>query len=212
MRTLAALGGLGVFATVAMAQLPAPTEFATGTAAPTVCPAPVVTVLPPPVLVSGHVSRICYTPEMLLKLPECELVNLYKCAAPATVPACYTPGLVIYKPGSICTVPVAKLMEKTAWQGKYFPDSCTMVNRQFCVPTIKAAIYAGESWLDGKPSLIFDYEDTSLVWTRYRDEVREVSPGVYLGIMHKRKKDGPKIATWFALDARGDGCCAPGGK
>jgi hypothetical protein len=84
-----------------------------------------------------------------------------------------------------------------------------MVNRQFGVPTISAAIQDGESYIDGRPTLVFDYEDTSLICTRYRDEVREVSPGVYLGVMHKRTKDGPKVATWFALDARGDSCCKP---
>ena len=41
----------------------------------------------------------------------------------------------------------------------------------------------------------------------YLGKVREVSPGVHLGIMHKRTKEGPKVATWFALDARGTGCC-----
>jgi hypothetical protein len=120
---------------------------------------------------------------------------------------------VIFKPGSCITVPVARVMECTAWQGKYFPCESTMVNRQFGVPTVKANIYAGESWLDGGPSTVFDYQDTSVICCRYRDEVREVSPGVCLGIMHRRGKDGPKIATWFALDARtGQGCCLPKGK
>jgi hypothetical protein len=207
MRTLAALGGLGLFASAGLAQQPAVTEFATGNYIPPVGPAVAVAVLPPPPVVPVHVSRICYTPKMLLKLPECELADLYKCSPPGAVPGCYTPGLVIFKPGSLITAPLACVLEKTAWQGKYFPDSGTMVNRQFFMPTIKAAIYPGESWLDGGPSLVFDYEDTSLICTRYRDEVREVSPGVYLGIMHKRAKDGPKVATWFALDARGKGCC-----
>ena len=208
MRTLAALGGLGLLAAAGLAQQPVATEFATGGSS-VACPQPIVSVLPAPPVLPTHVSRICYSPEMLLKLPECELIELYKCSPPGTVPACYTPGLVIYKPGCLITAPVARVLKCTAWQGKYFPDCDTMVNRQFGVPTIKAAIYPGDSWLDGRPSLVFDYEDTSLVCTRYRDEVREISPGVYLGIMHKRAKDGPKISTWFALDARGKGCCIP---
>jgi hypothetical protein len=212
MRTLAALGGLGFFAAIGLAQQPAATDFATDKAARVACESPVVTVLPPPVVVPRYVSRICYTPKMLLKLPECELVNIYKCGVPTPVPCGYTPGLVIFKPGSLITAPTAYGLKATAWQGKYIPGDGTMVNRQFGVPSIKAAIEDGESYIDGGPTLVFDYEDTSLICTRYRDEVRQVSPGVYLGVMHKRTKDGPKIATWFALDARGNGCCAPGGK
>jgi hypothetical protein len=209
MRTLAALGGIAVWAIPVWAQPSGPTDFATDGRAPAVA-AIGVTVLPPPPVLTPPASRVCYTPGILLKLPECELARIYKCAAPGPIPCGYTPGLVIMKPGSIITAPVGRVLERTAWQGKYFPDEGTMVNRMFGVPTIAAAIYPGESWLDGGPSLVFDYEDTSVVWTRYRDEVREVSPGVYLGIMHRRTKNGPKIATWFALDARGKGCCVPG--
>jgi hypothetical protein len=84
-----------------------------------------------------------------------------------------------------------------------------MVNRQFGVPAIKAAVLDGQSWIDGKPTLTFDYEGTSLICGSYRDEIREVSPGVFLGCMHKRQKDGcVKIATWFALDTNdGKRCC-----
>lgn len=211
MRILAALGGLGLLASVGLAQPPAVTEFAIASPAHCVVEPITVTVQPPPSVGVGITSRITYTPKILLKLPECELVKLYRCSPPGQVPGCYTPGLVIFKPGSFITAPLARVLEYSAWQGKYFPDPGTMVNRQFGVPTIPAAISAGESWLDGGPSLVFDYEETSVVCHRYRDEVREVSPGVYLGIMHRRTKDGPKIATWFALDARGEGCCVPAG-
>jgi hypothetical protein len=209
MRILAILGGLGLCTAVGWAQQPGPTDFATDGRLPAVETVGVTIFAPPPV-VSPPVSRVCYTPDILLKLPECELARIYKCASPGPIPCGYTPGLVIMKPGSMITAPVGRVLQRTAWQGKYFPDEATMVNRMFGVPTIAATIYPGESWLDGGPSLVFDYEDTSLVWMRYRDEVREVSPGVYLGIMHRRMKDGPKIATWFALDARGKGCCVPG--
>jgi hypothetical protein len=213
MRYLATLGVSGLIAAMTCAQSTIRTEFAIDrpgavveTTSVTVLPLPV----PPP---PGVLSRPAYDPEQLLRMSEPELIDLYKCSRPAPVPTTYTPGLVIFKPGSCITVPMARVLECTAWQGKYFPCEGTMVNRQFGLPTIKANIYAGESWLDGGPSTVFDYADTSLVCTRYRDEVREVCPGVYLGIMHRRCKSGPKVATWFALDARtGKGCCMPTGK
>jgi hypothetical protein len=207
MRTLAILGGVGLWTAAALAQQPHTTEFATNGRGE---PVPVVgvTVLPPPCVVAAPVSHVCYTPKMLSKLPECELIRIYKCGTPAPVPKCYTPGLVIFKPGSHITGLTSQVMKCGPWQGKYFPDCHIMVNKMFWVPTIKAEIMPGESWLDGGPTMVFDYAETSIVWQQYRDEVREVSPGVILGIMHRRTKHGPKIATWFALDARGNGCCA----
>jgi len=211
MRFLASLGGIGLFAVTVSAQHTIQTDFATERSSPAVIQPVSVTVLGAPTPDVGTPGPSpAYTPEQLLRMCESDLMSLYKCSGPAPVPKTYTPGLVIFKPGSCITVPTARALECTAWQGKYFPCEGTMVNRQFGMPTVKATIYAGQSWLDGRPSTVFDYADTSLVCKRYRDEVREVSPGVYLGIMHRRGKDGPKIATWFALDARtGQGCCVP---
>jgi hypothetical protein len=212
MRDLASLGGIVLFATLAPAQHVIRTDFATERGASVVIQPVSVTVAPVPSAVVGTTVSPppTYSPEQLLRMSESDLLNLYKCSGPAPVPKSYTPGLVIFKPGSCITVPTAQMLECTAWQGKYFPCDGTMVNRQFGMPTVKAAIYAGQSWVDGGPSTVFDYADTSLVCKRYRDEVREVSHGVYLGIMHRRGKDGPKIATWFALDARtGEGCSVP---
>ena len=129
------------------------------------------------------------------------------CRVPGMPPCGYTPGTIIFCPGSAITVPTARVMKATAWQGKTIPGDRTMVNKMFGLPTIKAAITSGDSFIDGRPSVIFDYQDTSFVWRKYRDEVREVSPGVYLGCMHRLGCTGPTVATWFALDTcHGKGC------
>ena len=46
---------------------------------------------------------------------------------------------------------------------------------------IIAKVYKAESWLDGKECIVLDYSDTSLVAHWVRDEIREISMGVYLG-------------------------------
>lgn len=203
MRFLATLGGMALFVVSATAQTTVQTEFAIDRDGPVPAAASVTALPAPSSAIPVPPAPAGYSAEQLLRMTESQLVELYKCSRPARVPTCYTPGLIIFKPGSCITVPMARVMECTAWQGKYFPCDGSMVNRQFGVPTIKATIYAGQSWLDGGPSTVFDYADTSLICKRYRDEVREVCPGVYLGIMHRRGCDGPRIATWFALDARG---------
>jgi len=45
-------------------------------------------------------------------------------------------------------------------------------------------VYRDESWFDGKEAIILDYSKTSLVAHWIRDEIREVAPGLYLGIVY----------------------------
>ena len=220
MRILASLGGLGLFAAAVVAQGPIRTDFATDTSrrpvepiSVTMLPAPAPVVAPAPVAVAPAIPRMGYSGEQLLRMSECELVHVYKCGVPGMPPCGYTPGTIIFHPGSPFTVPVSRIMGMTAWQGKYIPGDGTMVNRMFGLPAIKAAVTSGESFIDGRPSVVFDYQDTSFVWRNYRDEVREVSPGVYLGVMHRLGWHGPKVATWFALDTvHGQSGCKGCGK
>ena len=160
-----------------------------------------------PATVARSYPASLQSPDQLVRMKESELIALYKSAEPGPIPTGYTPGLAILKPGSFSTVRVSKLISATAWQGKYFPDDGTMINKTFGLKAIKANVYPGISWLDGGPSTIFDYYDRSKIAARYRDEVREVSPGIYLGIMHKRDGACPKLAAWFALDARCGKAC-----
>jgi hypothetical protein len=204
MRILASLGAFSLLTSSSLAQESVKTDFATdtnrtpvGQITVTMQPALPVT----PVVVAPTYKPMGYSAEQLLHMSECELVQVYKCGVPGMPPCGYTPGKMIFQPGSAIAVPTSRLIGATFWQGKMFPGDGMMVNRMFGLPAIKATITSGESFIDGKPSTIFDYHNTSLVWRGYRDEVREVSPGVYLGIMHWVGWGGPKVATWFALDA-----------
>jgi hypothetical protein len=44
-------------------------------------------------------------------------------------------------------------------------------------------VYIAPSWFDQKPAVILDYSKSSLVAQKVRDEIREVSPGLFLGIV-----------------------------
>jgi hypothetical protein len=62
----------------------------------------------------------------------------------------------------------------------------------------------GPSAIDGKPTLILDYDlDANPGYIRHiHDEIREVSPGLFLGpAMWKSAKD-KTLVLWFALDSR----------
>ena len=87
-----------------------------------------------------------------------------------------------------------------------------VVSPQPTTPTAAAiqpvtAADLGPSWLDGKPSLIMDYCGTSHVWRDVRDEVREVAPGLFVGVMFRRDPCGPKFEMFFVLEAASCGKC-----
>lgn len=92
-------------------------------------------------------------------------------------------------------------MSRTLWQGKVFLDDAHMVNRVLGSERVPGAVFVGESWFDGRPAVIIDYTGSWWYAARYRDEFREVSPGVYLGLTYKRCPQ-PTLAIFFALDAR----------
>lgn len=62
-------------------------------------------------------------------------------------------------------------------------------------------LYAS-SELDGKTAIVLDYDhpENPPYIRRIHDEVREVSPGVYLGPAMWKGKNGPVTVLWFALD------------
>ena len=143
-----------------------------------------------------------YTPEQLLRLSEPQLLEIYRNSESGPFLSGYVPGTMIFKPGTALTVPTSKVVHATVWQGKYFHDD-RMTNRTFGLRAVTTPVELGVSYVDGRPSLVFDYATSRPFFVRrYRDEVREVSPGVYLGIMHRRGHCGATIATWFALDGR----------
>ena len=51
------------------------------------------------------------------------------------------------------------------------------------IEAIEAVIYKQDSWYDGAPCIVLDYSKTSFAARRIRDEIREIAPGVFLGIV-----------------------------
>lgn len=136
----------------------------------------------------------------LVRMSRADLEALYLASPPAPHPSGFLPGRAIKSPGSRTTLATSRVT-RLVWQGKVFRDDGTMINRLFgAAKAIPADVYQGESLIDGQPSLILDYSRSKL-WPDVRDEVREVAPGLYLGVMYR----GDPVARqkmFFALDAR----------
>ncbi len=136
----------------------------------------------------------------LVRMSAADLQALFAASPPASVPNGFVPGRAIKNPGSRRTVSNSRFTG-IAWKGKEFRNDGTMINRLFGgLKAIPADVYVSESLTDGQPALILDYSRSKL-WPDVRDEVREVSPGLYLGIMYKNGRHmNPPM--FFTLDAR----------
>jgi hypothetical protein len=139
----------------------------------------------------------------LVRSDRATLEGLYSQGAVTTPPPGFAPGRAIPDPGTRKAFRKSKMIG-LLWKGKVFSDG-QMINRLAGGrEAVTASVYVGESWLDGKPSLILDYAGSKR-FGDVRDEMREVSPGVFVGLTYVRKCPSPKLAMFFALDA--SGCC-----
>jgi len=137
----------------------------------------------------------------LVNLSAAQLNQLYQQSGPGPVPTGRVVGRALYPDAKN---PRARSnAARIAWQGKVFdPSTSTATNRFFGVKAIKGNVYLGPSWYDGQPSMILDYEGTSRIYGDYRDEIRQIAPGLYLGLMYNRTKAPPTLKMYFAFDAR----------
>jgi hypothetical protein len=62
--------------------------------------------------------------------------------------------------------------------------------------------HVGASAIDGRSTIVLDYDlpDNPSVIRHIHDEIREVSPGLFLGPAMWKAKGAPAFVLWFALD------------
>ncbi|HEX8969352.1 MAG TPA: hypothetical protein VF937_15825 [Chloroflexota bacterium] len=122
----------------------------------------------------------------LTSMSQADLDDLFRRAPLGELPDGDALGTAIVAPGTEIEGPVLWLARWLAWQGKFFYRAQGyLLNKvgPFGMHLIKAKVYVAPSWFDGQPAIILDYSKTSLVAHKVRDEIREVSPGTYLGIV-----------------------------
>jgi hypothetical protein len=140
------------------------------------------------------------TPDALIRMSPAELDWLYRTAGPGMMPRGKVKGYVILSPGSERAAATAKVA-RLWWQGKIFRhDGTTAVNRFAGIRIVEGSTYVAQSWIDGQPSLILDYQHTSRVYRNVRDEIRQVGPNLYLGAMFDRTLPDPTLRMYFILE------------
>jgi hypothetical protein len=122
----------------------------------------------------------------LTTMSQTELDDLFRQSPLGELPDGDASGTAIVAPGTDLEWQVLWLARWLAWQGKVFDrPRATLLNKvgPLGLHLIRARVYIAPSWFDGKPTIVLDYSKTSLVASKVRDEIREVSPGTYLGIV-----------------------------
>jgi hypothetical protein len=128
--------------------------------------------------------NMAYDAQQLLALSQAQLDDLFRASPAGDIPNGSANGTAIIAPGTRYSVIIAEVINHFGWQGKVFDAANGLLKNRilaFGVEAIIAKVYQGPSWLDGKPCIVLDYSQTSLVAERVRDEIRLISPGFYLG-------------------------------
>ena len=150
----------------------------------------------------GQTPSAATSLDALLRMSPAELEGLYGQGTVVAIPEGPIRGTAILAPGTRRTRTLSR-GARLFWQGKVFePGGATAVNRFFGIRIVRAQVEQGPSWLDGGPALVLDYSRTSRVYADNRDEIRQVAPGLFLGLMYDRTTSPPRLQMYFALETQ----------
>src|SRR5258708_32547598 len=143
-----------------------------------------------------------YTARQLLSMSQKELDDLFSGSPSGEIPNGEAEGTAIIAPGTTFSQEIASLINIFAWQGKTFDAAHgTLTNRisAFGVNAIVAQVYKAASWFDNKECIVLDYSKTSIAAKHIRDEIRQIGPGSYLGIVYWDKTRTIHFALQFPV-------------
>jgi hypothetical protein len=130
---------------------------------------------------------MAYTAAQLLAMSQKELDDLFSSSPTGDIPNGQAQGTAIIAPGTPFGPEIASVINIFGWQGKTFDAAHgTLTNRilAFGLNAIVAQVYKDKSWFDGNECIVLDYSKTSLVANHIRDEIRQIGPGMYLGVVY----------------------------
>ncbi|MDM0109101.1 hypothetical protein QTH97_29465 [Variovorax sp. J22R24] len=134
---------------------------------------------------------MAYDVQQLLDMSQQQLDDLFRASPAGDIPSGEAEGTAIIAPGTTYSELIAKFINHFGWQGKVFDAENGVLKNKVTTLGLKAIVAKvgkGESWLDGKECIVLDYSDTSLVARRIRDEIRLISPNLYLGKVYVGKE------------------------
>ena len=116
-----------------------------------------------------------------------QLDELYANAPAGEIPVGKGSGQALMATGTVAARPLVAITRLLAWHGKQF-DAPSQTLRNLISPfgfkAITADVYVDASLADGRPCIVLDYSKTSRVAGWVRDEIREIAPGLYVGLVY----------------------------
>jgi hypothetical protein len=143
-------------------------------------------------------------PKQFLAMSGEQLDDIFRNSPTGKIPRGEGAGTAIVAPGTKVSRKIAGFVNHFTWQGKVFdPEKGQLRNKILPLghKLIVAKVYKDKSWFDGKECIVLDYSKTSLIAGWIRDEIREVSPGIYLGLVYGGKKKLIHFALKFPPSA-----------
>ena len=143
---------------------------------------------------------MAYDVKQLLKKSQADLDKLFKESPPGEIPNGEAKGTAIIAPGTEFSPDIAAFISHFAWQGKIFDaKSGTLRNHitPFGLTAILAKVSQSKSLLDKKPCILIDYSQTSAVAHWVRDEIRQIAPKTFLGVVYWDNKKLINFALQF---------------
>jgi hypothetical protein len=125
-------------------------------------------------------------PGTLVPARRSELARLFGSGRVGDIPDGHGRGTVLLGTGGIIARLAAVVCYALAWRGKVVNAPAARLKNILTpldIQAIEAAVYTQASWYDGDPCIVLDYSKTSFVARQIRDEIREIAPGVFLGLV-----------------------------
>jgi hypothetical protein len=130
-----------------------------------------------------------------------KLEKLFRSGVAGAIPDGRGRGTVLIGTSGPLARLAATLAYALAWRGKVVnarEGRLKNLITPLAIQAIEAAVYKQDSWYDGETCIVLDYSKTSLLARMIRDEIREIAPGVFLGLVFW----GRHHVLDFALDFR----------
>ena len=140
-------------------------------------------------------------PSSLVEETTGGLGELFGVGTAGAIPDGRGKGTVLLGTGGPAARVTAALCYALAWRGKVVNARAARLKNivtPLRIQAIEAAVYKQDSWYDGETCIVLDYSKTSFVARKVRDEIREIAPGVFLGLVFW----GRRHVLDFALDFR----------
>jgi hypothetical protein len=140
----------------------------------------------------------CLTLQDLARLNRDQLDAVFATGTVGASPVGFARGHILLRVDGRMPAARARLQE-LVWKGKVFYPDGTFVNQWVGFRALASSVEIGPSWYDGRPCLILEYPAHTPIFGNARDELREVSPGLWLGRFCAICPSG-KLEGYFALE------------